>query len=134
EGMRLEESPLQLAGAWPGRIGELSAVVADPIVSTGADEIATLAFVKDRLDHGALRAPIPCLGAGHAFGRTIQCRRRRGAKSVTADPGIPYILGGQFVDDAIVARVNGHDRNRTLLLGLLLLRFHSDNIGGDRLE
>src|SRR6185312_13369070 len=79
EGMRLEESPLQLAGAWPGRIGELSAVVADPIVSTGADEIATLAFVKDCLDHGALRAAIPCLGAGHALGRTIQCRNRRGA-------------------------------------------------------
>src|SRR6185312_7282851 len=134
EGMRLEESPLQLAGAWPGRIGVLSAVVADPIVGTGADEVATLAFVKDRLDHGALRAAISRLGAGHAFGRTIQCRSWRGAQSVTADPGIPYVLGGQFIDDAVVARVNGHDRNWTLLLGLLLLRFHGDNIGGDRLE
>src|SRR3954470_4382227 len=101
--MRLEESPLQLAGARPGRIGELSAVVADPIVRTGADEVATLAFVKDCLDHGALRAAIPRLGAGHAFSGTVQCRNRRGAKSVTADPGIPDVLGAQFIDDAIVA-------------------------------
>src|SRR3954468_21679840 len=117
--MRLEESPLQLAGARPGRIGELSAVVADPIVRAGADEIATLAFVKHRLDHRALRATIPCLGARHALSRTIQCRNRRGVESVTADPGIPDVLGGQFIDDAIVARLNSHDRNWTLLLGLL---------------
>src|SRR5450631_1008340 len=108
ERVRLEEGPLQLAGARSGRIGELPAVVADPIVRVGSDKIATLAVVEDRLDDRTLRAAILRLGAGHAFSRTIRRRNRAGVQAVTADPGIADVLRAQYVDYTIVARVNGH--------------------------
>ena len=40
-----------------------------------------------------------------------------GAQAVAADPGIADVLRAQYVDHAIVERVNGHDGDGTLIVG-----------------
>ncbi len=63
--MSLEEGPLHFTSAWPSRISELAAVVANPIVASLRIEVTALAIIEHSLNNRIFGRPVYLVLASH---------------------------------------------------------------------